>query len=98
MRSSISWFSSLGRFCRRKVMKDLDAVIKRIHYVNAIVVIDLQAGRQLKISESSSSLAEVIQETALPVENLDHAPQPIHDIKMAFGIEADSFRAEHRSG
>ncbi len=78
-------------------MEHLDAAIEGIDYVDAVVVVDFESGGQLKLSESGAALAEVIQEPALAVEGLHHAPQAVDDVEMAFRIEADSFGAEHSS-
>src|ERR1700691_4740472 len=78
-------------------MEHLDAVIEGIHNVDLIVVIDLQSGRQLKIAESGSAPAEVIQELTFAIKDLDHAPQAIDHVEMAFRVEADALRTKHRS-
>src|SRR5208282_4622568 len=78
-------------------MKDLNAAIEGIHDVNAIRAVNLQPGRQLKVSESGSALAKVIQKPAFAVEDLHDSPETVDDVKMSFGIEADSFWTEHRS-
>ena len=79
-------------------MEHLDAAIEGIDYVDAVVFVDFESGGQLKLSESSAVLPEVIQEPALAIEGLHHAPQAVYDIEVAFGVEADSFGAEHSSG
>ena len=78
-------------------MKYLDATIEGIHHIDAVVVVDLQSGRQLKVSQSGASLAEVVQKPAFAVEDLHNAQLAVDDVKMSFGIEADPFRAKHPS-
>jgi hypothetical protein len=64
------------------VLKYLDAPVEGIDHVNAIVIIDLQASRQLKLLSPGSLASEVIQQLSLLVENLHYAPLSVDDIEM----------------
>src|ERR1019366_4368446 len=51
----------------------------------------------LKLPGPRPLLAEVIEQAALPVEDLHDAPLSVDDIEMRFGIEANPFGTEHPS-
>src|SRR5271165_1162528 len=76
-------------------MKHLDSPIERIHHEDAIVVIDKQPRRRLKIAEAGTLPPEVIKQLPLLIEHLDEARQSLHDIDMAFRVHAHSLGPEH---
>ncbi len=54
-------------------------------------------GGQLKLARARAASAEVIKQAAFLVEDLNHAPLAVDDVKVSFGVEADSFGPEHPS-
>src|ERR1700731_990356 len=94
----ISLASSRARpLARTVVMKNLGSPVKRIDHENPVLRIDRDPGRQLGLSRFRALASEVIEQIALAIENLHHAPQSIHDIQVAFGIDSDAFWPEHRA-
>ena len=79
-------------------MKYLDAAVERIHDKDPIVVVDEQPCRQLEFSRMRALGSEVIEQFALAVEDLHHAPQGIDDVQIAFGVDADGLGPEHGPG
>src|ERR1035438_5947841 len=79
------------------VLKTRHAPVKGIHNIDAIVVVDIKSGRQLKLFGPGSLPPEVIQQLPLLVEDLHHTPLSVDDVKMRFGIKSDSLRPKHPS-
>src|ERR1017187_2035381 len=75
-------------------MEDLNPAVVGIDDENAVIAVDEHPRRQLKGTELRASAAEVIQQIALVVEYLHHAPQAVDDIEIALGVDADSFGTE----
>jgi hypothetical protein len=88
---------SLDRLLQANVVKHLHAAVERIHHKNPVVVVDEQPRRQLELSRVRAFGAEVVKKLALAVEHLHHAPQSIHQVEIAFRVDPDSLRPEHRS-
>src|SRR5579864_697864 len=94
----ISLASSRARpLARTVVMKNLDSPVKGIDHKNAVLRIDREPGRQLELARIRAPASEVIEQVALAIENLHHAPQSVHDVQVAFGIDSDPLWPKHRS-
>src|SRR5947209_10295869 len=62
-----------------------------------VVFVDEQSGGQLKLLRTIAGSAEVVQQTALPVEHLDRVEEPVHYVKIILAIPTDAFRPVHGS-
>src|SRR5271165_4496635 len=78
-------------------MKYLHSAVERIHDKNPVVMVDEQPCRQLELSGMRASRAKVIQQLALAVEDLHHAPHGIHHVQIAFRVGTDRLWPEHGS-
>src|SRR5271166_2541247 len=95
MSASTSLHAPCGLPGYRVVMKYLDPPIERIHHEHAIVTIDKQSRRSLKIPEARSLPTKVIKQLPLLIEHLDEARQSLHDIDMTLRVHAHSLGPEH---
>src|ERR1700756_1508999 len=96
---SISLASSRARpLARTVIMKNLDPPVKRVDHKNPVLRIDRGPGGQLKLPCFRAPASEVIEEIALSIEDLHHAPQSVHDVQVAFGVDSDPFRPKHCAG
>src|SRR5215469_14154195 len=96
---SISLASSRARPLARTVKtKNLNSPVKRIDHKNPVLRINRETGGQLELSHFWAPSSEVIEQVTLAIEDLHHAPQCVHDVQVAFGVDSDSFRTKRCAG
>src|SRR5437868_1582410 len=91
----ISRLSSFRLLTHSEISEYLNALVKRVHHKHAVIAVHEKPCRQYEMPEICTAPAEVIQQLALFVEDLDYSPQPVYYVIMTFGINSDAFRPEH---
>src|SRR6516162_8755686 len=86
-----------SRLTLSEIAEHLYTLVVRIHHIHMVFLVDEQPGRQLKVTESSSALAEAVEQLSLSIEDLHDARQPLGGIQMSLGVQAQSLRSEHLS-
>src|SRR5215831_2475185 len=93
-----SWLTSLALLLAHSVIaEDLHALVVCIHDKHAIVAIDEQSRRQLKVASASATAAEVVQQTPFCIEDLNNSKEAVDDVVVPFRIHSDSLGTEHVS-
>jgi len=76
------------------VLEHLNASIVRVDYVHAVAVVNEKTCGKAKLSEAGASLAEVVEQLAVAIENLHDSAYGFALINMSFGINSNPFRTE----
>src|SRR4029077_19807205 len=89
LRSSAGWLGWSG------ITEHLYAMVVRVGDVDAILAIDEHPGRQLKFFRSVSTLAEVVKQLSLLVEDLHGFKKTVDHVEIVLAIEPDALGTEH---
>src|SRR3954452_14533821 len=88
----------VARALCRSVLKYLNAPIVRIRDKDAIFAVDPDSRRKRELRDPATAPPEVVEQRTLAIEHLDRYQRCIHEIHIAFTINAQPLRPEERSG